>query len=73
MRKGEIDHTVVWQQQQQHFRHLLSLSLSLVADAAACRLHVLARPSCAVVPACKPSLSFPKAVTDVMAQAGAPE
>jgi hypothetical protein len=34
----------VWQQQQrrrqQRFRHLLSLSLSLVADAAACRLHV---------------------------------
>jgi hypothetical protein len=33
---------IVWQQQrqQQRFRHLLSLSLSLVADAAACRLHV---------------------------------
>jgi hypothetical protein len=29
---------MIWQ--QQHLRHLLSLSLSLVADAAACRLHV---------------------------------
>ena len=30
----------VWQQRQQCFRHLLSFSPSLVADAAACCLHV---------------------------------
>jgi hypothetical protein len=31
---------MVWQQQQQRFRYLLLVSLSLVADAAACCLHV---------------------------------